>query len=129
MSSLLISLTLTVVVLVVVIWSGASRRRSLHYGAVVALFGALTWAIYEAETYGRGLVFEGAAEVVKQIHFAGVAIVFLAIPVLIVTGVRLAKDDSLRPMHLSVAKFFVAMVLLTCALGTAMTMMAEPLVP
>jgi len=129
MTSLLISLILTVVVLAVVIWSGASRRRSLHYGAVASLFGALTWAIYEAETFGRGLVFEGAAEVVKQIHFAGVAIAFLAIPVLLVTGVRLAKDDSMRPMHLSVAKFFVATVVITCALGTAMTIMAEPLAP
>ena len=129
MTLLLISLSLTVAVLAVVIWSGVTRRRSLHYGAVTSLFAVLAWAIYEAESFGRGLVFEGAAEVVKQIHFVGVAIVFLAIPVLLVTGVRLAKDESMRPMHLSVAKFFVVMVVITCALGTAMTILAEPLVP
>lgn len=129
MSSLLISLILTVVVLVVVVWSGATRRRSLHYGAIVSLFAALAWAIYEAESYGRGLVFEGTAELVKQIHFGAVAIVFLSVPVLLVTGVRLAKDETMRPMHLGVAKFFVGMVLVTCALGTAMTILAEPLVP
>ncbi|MFT7461745.1 MAG: hypothetical protein ACI9EF_000079 [Pseudohongiellaceae bacterium] len=127
MTSLLLSVLLTAAVLALVIWSGASRRRSLHYGTVVMLFGVLTWAIYEAELYGQGLVFSGAAEVVKYIHFGGVAIVFLSIPVLVVTGVRLAKDESMRPMHLSVAKFFVSMVLVTSALGTAMTVMAEPL--
>jgi hypothetical protein len=129
MTQFLIALALTATVLVAVVWSGATRRRSLHYGLVVLFFSSLGWAIYEAESYGRQLVFTGSAEFVKQLHFGAVAIVFLTVPVLLVTGVRLSKDESMRPMHGSVAKFFVVMVLVTIALGTAMTIMAETVQP
>lgn len=129
MIQLLISLGLTTAVLGTVLWSGVTRRRSLHYGAVVSLFACLTWAIYEAEKFGQQLSFEGSAAIVKQLHFGAVAIVFLTVPVLVVTGVRLSKDESMRPMHASVAKFFVLMVLVAGALGTGMTMMAEQVAP
>jgi len=129
MTQLLISLSLTTAVLVGVIWSGLTRRRSLHYGGVVSLFACLAWAIYEAEQFGQQLSFEGPAAIVKQFHFGAVAIVFLTIPVLVVTGVRLSKNESMRPMHASVAKFFVVSVLVAGALGTAMTMMAEQVAP
>lgn len=126
--SFLVALALTVVALAGVLWSGITHRRHAHYTLIAAMFVALGWAIYEAERIGAQLVFDGAAGVFHKIHFVAVAIDTLLVPLLIVTGVRLARGGGAeaRASHGKLAKLFVAMVLVTCALGTAMTLLAHP---
>jgi heme A synthase len=124
----LIALGLTVVALAVVVWTGLSRRKSAHYSSIVALLGLLAWAIREAELMGAGLIFEGASGVFRKVHFAAVALTLLAIPLLAVTGTRLAKKPTQahRKTHRKLGFAFVAIVLVTSALGTAMTLLASP---
>ena len=126
--SFLVALALTVVALAGVLWSGITHRRHAHYALIVAMFVALGWAIYEAERIGAHLVFDGTAGVFHKIHFVAVAIDTLLVPLLIVTGVRLARGGAAeaRASHGKLAKVFVVMVLVTCALGTAMTLLAHP---
>lgn len=129
MTTMVVALAVTVVALGAVLWSGVTRRRTLHYALVVGTLAALAWAIYEAEAVGRGLRFEGAAHVVKLVHFVGVGLTFAMVPAMLVSGVRLHRKDDppRRGVHGALAKAFLVVVLVTCALGTAMTMLAEPL--
>lgn len=120
------ALALTVIALLAVVWTGHTRRRNAHYATIVAMLGLLLWAIYEAETYGAGLVFEGAAATVRTVHFVFVTGVFLCLPVTVWSGLKLARDERQRPLHRKVAVTFVVLAVLACGLGTAMTMMAEP---
>lgn len=124
----LVALAATVVALVVVVWSGAVHKRSLHYGAVVAMLGLLTWAIREAEIMGRGLVYEGTAGTFRTVHFVAVCATFLLLPVLVVSGVRLTRQEApaRRQLHKKLAMAFVVAVLVTTALGTTMTLLATP---
>jgi len=57
----LVALVLTVAGLLVTAWSGATARRRLHYGSIVAMLACLGWAIVEARVIGAGLVFEGVS--------------------------------------------------------------------
>lgn len=120
------ALVLTVVALLAVVWTGVTHRRSAHYGWVAVLLALLCWAIYEAETYGNGLVFEGAAASVRSVHFVFVGATFLCLPLTVWSGLKLAKDERRRPLHRKLALAFVVLAVVTCGLGTAMTMMASP---
>jgi sulfite exporter TauE/SafE len=122
----LFALALTLVALAGVIWTGLSRRRPLHYTLIVVMLGLLSWAIYEAEIMGQDLTYEGAAATFRKIHFGAVALTFLTIPVLLFTGVRVAKQDTWqrRRPHRLAAYFFVGIVVITATLGTAMTVTA-----
>lgn len=128
MTAFLSALGVTVVALVGVVWSGVTRRRSLHYALIASMFAALGWAIYEAELYGKELVFEGHAATLKAIHMAAVTVTFLLVPFLLVSGVKLARAEgaAARQRHGQLARWFVVSVVLTCMLGTAMTWAATP---
>jgi hypothetical protein len=129
MTTLVVALLSTVVALIAVVITGRAAKRGAHYTVVVITLGCLTWAIREAELVGRGLVYEGAAATVKTVHFVGVGAVFVLLPILAVSGIRLARLESpeRRTLHVRLAVAFLAAVVITCLLGTAMTMMAEPL--
>ncbi|MHC4844590.1 MAG: hypothetical protein ACYTCU_00360 [Planctomycetota bacterium] len=131
MTPLVIWLSATVVALGLVVWSGAARRRSLHYKLIVVMVACLCVAIWYAESYGKSLVFEGAAATLHTVHMISVALTFLCIPFLVVTGLRLARATgdtatSHRASHRKLAYGFVVIVVLTSALGIAMTAMAAP---
>ncbi len=111
------------------IWSGITHRRSIHYACVVALLAFLALAIWRAEELGRGLLFEGTALTVHRIHFGAVIGTFLSLALVGVTGVRLARSRAAdardpRHAHKRQAEIFVLLVLITSALGTAMTWLA-----
>ena len=91
------------------------------------MVGLLCWAIREAEVMGAQLVFEGAASVFRSVHFVAVSATFLALPVLVVTGVRLARVESAdhRRAHRVLAWVFVGCVRTTTAIGTTMTLLAS----
>jgi len=129
MTTFLVALALTVLLLVALVVTGHKGQRSAHYALVVLTLASLVWAVREAEVYGQGLVFEGAAESVRTIHFVFVGCVLALLPVMVVTGVRLARveDPARRRLHAKMAYAFLVMVLVTCTLGAAMTMMAEPI--
>jgi len=131
MTSLVIWLAATVVALAAVVWSGAVRRRSLHYKLIVVMLVCLSIAIWRAESYGATLVFEGVAATLHTIHMTSVALTFLSVPFLVVTGIRLASAaaenaPSIRTTHKKLAYLFVVIVVVTSALGIAMTAMATP---
>ncbi|GJM21840.1 MAG: hypothetical protein DHS20C15_17550 [Planctomycetota bacterium] len=123
----LTSLGVTVVLLVVVLITGHRAQRNAHYGSVVLFFGALVWAIRQAEIEGRSLVFEGLSATLNQIHFVFVGLDFVLVPLLIWSGVSLARSGSpaVRQRHKQFAAAFVLSVLITCGLGVAMTLTAE----
>ena len=122
----LFALALTLLALAGVIWSGLTRRRRMHYAGIVLMLVLLSWAIYEAEIMGKALKYEGVAATFRSIHFVAVALTFLTIPVLIWTGLRVAKEDTWqrRRPHRLAAYFFVGIVVITATLGTAMTVSA-----
>jgi hypothetical protein len=139
---LAVALVATVGALGGVVWSGVTHRRAAHYRFVGLFVALLAVAIWRAEAFGRGLVFEGAAAVVRRVHMGAVAATFLALPFVAWTGIRLARGtpplhrgnsradgspvgagDARRAHHRS-AEIFVALVLITSALGTAMTLLA-----
>lgn len=125
--SFCVALAAFVLALGVVIWSGTTRRRSAHYASVLAMLGILGWAIREAEIMGRGLVFDGLAGTIHKVHFVAVCLTFLLVPLLAWSGVRLARQESpeRRLGHRKLASLFVVAVLVTTALGTAMTVLAH----
>jgi hypothetical protein len=127
---MLLWLTATVASLAAVVWSGIRRRRRTHYAFVLLLFTCLAGAIREAELYGRGLRFEGLAATVYTVHMTSVAATFATTLVVLVTGVRLARArgadiEARRPAHRVAALVFVTLVVITCVLGTTMTLLAE----
>jgi len=114
-----------------VIWSGATRRRHLHYTLVAAFFLALAAAVWRAELVGKGLVFEGAAASVHDVHDVVVSLTLFVALALLGTGWRLARspaalEPTRRRLHRGLASFFVVLVLASAALGTTMTMLARP---
>ena len=125
-STFLVALALTVLAIAAVIWSGVTARRSLHYGLLVVMLGLLAWAIREAEIMGANLIYDGTAATFRTIHFTAVSLTFLTVPLLVVSGVRLAKKESPkhRGAHRMLAWVFVGCVLVTTALGTTMTLLA-----
>jgi drug/metabolite transporter (DMT)-like permease len=122
------ALVLTVAALLLTAWTGHRAKRSLHYGCVVAMLALLCWAIVEARLIGDGLVFEGAAHVVKIVHFVFVGLVFALLPLLVTSGVKLARqeDAGVRASHRKRAAAFIVCMVITTGLGTAMTLMATP---
>lgn len=129
MTALVTWLAATIVALAAVIWSGASRRRTLHYALVLVLLGCLALAIRAAERYGEGLVFEGLAGTVHDVHMVVVVLTLASFLPLVVSGVRLARargaaEPAARARHRALAGLFVALVLVTSALGVAMTVLA-----
>jgi hypothetical protein len=131
MTSLVVSLAATIACLALAVWSGIARRRQLHYALVTATFAALIVAIWRAEAYGATLVFEGAAATLHTVHMASVALTFLLTPALVWSGVRLARatgpaSGTARTAHRKLAVVFVVVIMVTAALGTAMTALAQP---
>jgi len=131
MTSLVIWLAATVVALAAVVWSGAARRRSLHYKLIVVMLVCLGIAVWRAEAHGATLIFEGLAATLHTIHMVSVALTFLSLPVIVITGIRLASATggaaaAFRSGHRKLAYLFVVLVLVTAALGTAMTAFATP---
>ncbi|MHC5210378.1 MAG: hypothetical protein ACYTG2_06650 [Planctomycetota bacterium] len=131
MTSLALSLVATVLSLGLAIWSGIARRRQLHYKLVALTFALLGVAIWRAETYGATLVFEGSALTLHRLHMVSVAVTFLVTPAVVWSGVRLARADGAsaeapRIAHRKAAVALVVLIVITVALGIAMTALARP---
>jgi hypothetical protein len=131
MTSLVVSLIATIGCLGAAIWAGVARRRRLHYALVAGTLALLGVAIWRAELYGSTLVFEGSAQTVHRVHMVFVTLTFLALPGVGWTGFRLARAHAAqapgaRVGHRKLAVVFVVLVLITAALGTAMTVLAQP---
>jgi hypothetical protein len=129
--SFLVALGATLACLAGTIWSGIARRRQLHYVLVTLTFVLLAVTIQRAEAYGATLVFEGTALIFHRVHMISVTITLLMAPVLIWTGVRLARApaaqaEATRARHRSMAVAFVVLIVVTAALGTVMTVLARP---
>jgi hypothetical protein len=126
-----VAIVAVVAALAAVIWSGATRQRHLHYTLVAVFFLALGVAVWRAELVGRGLLFDGVAATVHRVHDVVVVIDFVLALALVVTGVRLARaageaEPARRRVHRSLAFAFTTLVLVSAALGTAMTLLARP---
>ncbi len=131
MISLVIALLGAVAALAGVVWSGATRRRHLHYALVVAFFLTLGVAVWRAALVGEGLVFEGAAATVHAVHDVVVSVAGVVAIALLGTGWRLARapaalEPGRRRLHRGLAGLFVLLVLAASALGTSMTVLARP---
>ena len=123
-----VALALTVLSLGLVVWSGVTHRRRTHYALVVGFFGVLVWTIIEAEAFGATLQYTGLAATFRTVHFVAVTITLLMAPFLVWSGIALARSESpnKRAAHKNLAALFLALVVLTCGLGTAMTVLADP---
>lgn len=127
-TSFLVALALTVFALGGVVFTGITARRSAHYALVGVMFATLFWAIWEAERIGANLTFPGAAGVLHTLHFVVVAMDTLLVPLVLWTGVKLARSDDpeTRARHGRMARYFVVAIVITCILGTGMTLLAMP---
>lgn len=127
----LASLLVTVALLGAVLATGLRRRRGAHYACVAAFFASLGVTIWRAEVMGAsngGLRFEAAATA-QLLHRIAVALTFVLVPVLLVTGVRLARapqaaQAARRVLHRRVAMAFIAGVVASALLGSVMTWQA-----
>jgi len=131
MTWMVVALAATVAALGAVVWSGITRRRSLHYKLIVVFAIALGVAIWRARVVGMGLRFEGVAGVLHRVHLSAVALTFIVLPFLVVSGVRLARAvgpaaATARLAHKKHAVRFVLLVVVTAVLGTLMTVFATP---
>ena len=132
--SLWTAIATVILLLGVVIWSGVTGRRILHYIVVIAMLGALYRAITKAEIVGELLVFEGLSKTLLQVHFVFVAADFILIPLVAWSGIRLARAPEnqsgiARMRHGKAAKVLVISLVTTCILGSAMTLLATPASP
>ena len=131
MISFALSLAATVALLGYVIVTGVRRRRSAHYAGVTGFFAVLGVSIWRARVFGAsggGLNFEAAATT-QLLHRIAIALTFLLVPFLVVSGVRLARaagdgEPARRRVHHGLAIAFVTLFLLTSALGVVMTWQA-----
>jgi hypothetical protein len=131
MTSLFAAVALAVLVLVAVIWSGATRRRHLHYALVVGFFAALGIAVWRAKLVGQQLAFTGTAGTIHHVHNGVVTLDAVLAVALLITGVRLARspgpvEPARRSLHRRLAVLFTITVLVSAGLGTAMTLLATP---
>ncbi len=131
MISMVLALAATLVALAAVVWSGIVRRRALHYRLIVVLFACLGLAIWRAEAFGSTLRFDGAAGTLHTVHMAAVILTFLLVPLLVSSGVRLARAQNgdaaaARQAHRRQATRFVVLVVIAAVLGTWMTVLAHP---
>lgn len=128
---LIAALAATVAALLGVIGSGYAHKRHLHYTLVVVMLGCLALAIWRAEEYGRGLVYDGAAAAWYTWHFRFVGLTFGLVPLVFLTGVLLARARgpaaiARRLWHKRVAWAFVIATVITFGLGLGMTLLAQP---
>ena len=131
MISFVLSLLATVVLLGFVIVTGVRRQRSAHYAGVTAFFAALGVSIWRARVFGAsggGLNFAAAATT-QLLHRIAIALTFVLVPFLVISGVRLAKatgadEPARRRTHHVLAIAFVTLFLVTAALGVVMTLQA-----
>lgn len=130
MIGFLVALVATLAALGGAIWAGVTHRRPAHYALVTAMFASLGVTIWRARVWGSGLIFEGAAYSVQMAHRVAVVATFALVPLLVWTGVRLARapgDDAVaaRARHGRQATWFVVALVAAAALGTVMTMLAR----
>lgn len=129
----------TVVLLVVVIVTGVKRKRSAHYGSILAMFAALGAAIFLARRLSPFMSYDEVGLVVKRVHFTFVGLTTLMVPFVAASGIKLAKALKLaergeegheavaqRAQHRLWAWWAVIVIVVTCALGTAMTVLGLP---
>jgi hypothetical protein len=126
----LVALVATLAALGGAIWAGVTRRRSAHYALVTAMFVLLGLTIWRARVWGSGLIFDGASGSVQIVHRAAVVATFAIVPLLVWTGVRLARargEAAVAPRagHRRAAVWFIVALVAAAALGTLMTVLAR----
>jgi hypothetical protein len=131
MTGLIVALAATLAALCSVVWTGSKGYRRAHFTSIGGMFALLLVAIWQAESVGRDLVFEGLAGTVHRVHMVAVVLTFLLVPGVAVTGLALARSSGTshpprRRRHRRWALAFVGLIVLTSALGTAMTWLAWP---
>ncbi len=131
MKHFLLAYLFAVCALVIVIVTGRQGRFRLHIMAFGTMLILLGRAFRFAEELGRSLIFTGAAEFMKNLHFIAVYIVFALLVALIVAGARLYRADSAteagrRRIHRYLAWGFLGSIGAATALGIAMVNLAVP---
>ncbi len=136
---LTIAVLTTVVLLALAVWSGVRRKRSAHYALVTLTFIALGIAIFVARRLSPYMSYDETGLWIQRIHFTFVGVTVLLVPVVVVSGAKLGKALMLadrgeeghdaarhRASHRKVAWWTVAVLVITCVLGTAMTVAGLP---
>ena len=136
---LIAAVLVTVVFLVITIGTGVKRLRNAHYAGIVGMFAALGTAIALARNLSPFMVYDETGLLVKRVHFTFVGITTLMVPFVAISGIRLAKALKLaergeeghdavarRSSHKKLAWWAVAAIVVTCVLGTAMTVLGLP---
>lgn len=119
-------LVVTVLLLAGVTATGLLARRRAHLTLVACAVTSLGVTIYFAERLGTLYDLE-AAGWITPFHLTLAKVTTVAYLLPIVTGLRLLKDPTRRPLHRRVAFLVLGLTLLTAGTGTWMILAAEPL--
>jgi hypothetical protein len=119
----LASLLVTVVLLLLSLWTGHARRRKAHLWAVSITVVSLAGAIYLAEWYGSRFTFE---DQIRRIHLFIAKASTLTLLGPIVTGLLSLRRPNPHPWHGRTVALFVFAVVVTVVTGTMMTLTGVP---
>jgi len=103
----ILNLAITVILLVLTVLVGRSGNRPRHYKLVAAALTSLALAIWQAEVYGKGFVFE---ETRLHIHLFFAITALSLVPGAIATGLALRVNPAGRRWHQRFVYSFLAMV-------------------
>ncbi|MEX1025724.1 MAG: hypothetical protein WD226_11680 [Planctomycetota bacterium] len=121
-----VGLLTTILLLVLVMWTGKRRARRAHITLVVTAVAALGVTIYFAERLGE--VYDiRAAGVITPIHLflAKLTTAFYLAP--ITTGILTLRRAKVVRYHRWAAYTVLTLTVVTAGTGTAMILLAEPL--
>jgi len=120
-------LTLTVALLVVVVYTGRTGRRRVHLAFVLSTLVSLTITIVYAKELGEDYDLE-AAGAITAVHLTLAKICVASFLPAIVTGYLTFRGRRrVRRWHASFVWIALALTLVTVVTGTAMMLLAEPL--
>lgn len=125
-TSFAINLVVTVLLLVIALWAGMTKRRGMHIAFAVLTVGSLALAIRQAGIYGEGFVIPRDR---LKIHLGFAFIALGLLPLVIGSGVLLAWQERWRGTHRLLAWSFVCMTVIAMSLALWMLSGAPAIEP
>jgi hypothetical protein len=122
----LISLSATLSVLAVTVWSGFKARLKVHLPFVGLSLICLGITIYFAERLGREYDLDKAG-IIKPVHLTLAKLATASFLLPVTSGVMTLRNRKHRKLHLTLAMLALLLTVLAAVTGTVMVMRAEPL--
>jgi len=113
-TSFAINLVITVVLLVIALWAGMTKRRGMHIAFAILTVGSLALAIRQAGLYGDGFVVPRDR---LKIHLGFAFTALGLLPLAMGTGALLIGNEKWRGIHRLLAWSFVVVTVIAMSLA------------